>query len=66
MRRSLALSLLAALTGSTYAELRTTSSPTTTKSNVAHSQTTEQNELSEKQQIMLDVRRQVGSELSDQ
>ena len=69
MKRSLALSLLAALSGSTYAEPASDSTRNPTKTATAQtltqSQTVDETELSEKHRIMMEVRKQVGSELKD-
>ena len=62
MSRSLALSLLAALSGSTYVT-PTTAAPNN-KTTHAPTQLIEQNDESEKQRIMFEARRQVGGEMN--
>jgi len=62
MSRSLALSLLAALSGSTYVT-PTTAAPNN-RTTEARTQLIEQNDESEKQRIMIEARKQVGSEMN--
>ncbi len=62
MSRPLALSLLAALSGSTYVT-PTTAAPNN-KTTEARTQLIEPNETSEKQKIMIEARKQVGSEMN--
>ncbi len=63
MNRSLALSILAAIAGSSFATPTVNATPI--KSRAAEAQPVEPTELSEKQRIMLEVRMQVGSELRE-
>ncbi|TWU54469.1 hypothetical protein Poly51_31880 [Rubripirellula tenax] len=65
MRRSIALSLLAALSGSTYAQPTSSIASHPTRTVTSQAQTAEPSELTEKQRIMIEVRRQVGSELNE-
>ncbi|TWU57109.1 hypothetical protein [Rubripirellula reticaptiva] len=65
MKRSLALSLLAALSGSTFAEPTSAATSHSNRTSAAQTQTAENSDLSEKQRIMVELRRQVGSELSE-
>lgn len=65
MRNSLALSLLAALSGSTFVEPATAGQVRTSKSNAPQSLATQPTEPSEKQQIVIELRCQVGRELNE-
>ena len=62
MSRSLALSLLAALSGSTYVTPVTAAS--STKTAEARTQLIDRSEESEKQKIMIEARKQVGNEMN--
>lgn len=65
MKKSLALSILAAMAGSVYATPAPKASAARTNTAQTQTQSAETNELTEKQRIMLEVRRQVGRELQD-
>ena len=65
MRRSLALSILAAFSGSTYAEPVSAAGSHPSKPAAAQTQTAQPSELTESQRIMLEIRRQVGNELNE-
>ncbi len=65
MRNSLALSLIAALSGSTFAEPSTAGTARTGKTNASRPQATQPSEPSEKQQIVIELRHQVGRELNE-
>ncbi len=63
MKRSLALSIIAAIAGSSFATPTVNATPSKTRG--AEAQSVESTELSEKQRIMLEVRKQVGRELRE-
>ncbi len=63
MRNSLALSLLAALSGSTFVEPSTAGTLRTSKNSGSRMQASQVTESTEKQQILVELRHQVGRQL---